>query len=525
MFASCCLLFVIVRRVLTKQTISRFQFVSIVFTAGLAAAYFGHMRHLKFPRTKSLFAHLLAVFILSGTALSATFTVDRTDDLNISACTGAANDCTLRGAVTAANAAGGVDTINFDGTVFAGSQTITLTMGELVITSTGTLSITGTGANILTISGNNLSRVFSNSVGTNTTISGLTVTAGNGLGATTSGFGGGVYNAGTLTLTEVTVTGNASQLTSNGGGVYNQGGTVTVLRSTIDNNTGDTGGGGILNFVGGILNLTNSTVSGNTANSGGGGGIVNIGTVFADSSTIVSNSSPTAAGGGVLVAGGTFNSTSSIYADNTASSNADFSGTLTSGDYNLVEDTTGTTITPLFEPLGKGDKKKRGPLNLAANDITGVDPMLAPLALIGGTTRTHRAITGSPVIDQGNSGQATDQRGNARPIDFTGIADAPGGNATDIGAVENLIPTATVATIGGRITTSQGLGIPLAYVKITTQDGIIRYVRTNQFGYYRISEIEVGQNLFIEVFAKGYQFSPLLERILRDRKDLDFQAQ
>ena len=44
---------------------------------------------------------------------------------------------------------------------------------------------------------------------------------------------------------------------------------------------------------------------------------------------------------------------------------------------------------------------------------------------------------GSPAIDQGSTfGLLTDQRGAIRPIDFPAIADPPGGNGADIGAVE-----------------------------------------------------------------------------------------
>lgn len=42
------------------------------------------------------------------------FTVDTTSDANLTACTAAANDCSLRGAIAAANLNAGVDTISFD---------------------------------------------------------------------------------------------------------------------------------------------------------------------------------------------------------------------------------------------------------------------------------------------------------------------------------------------------------------------------------------------------------------------------
>src|SRR5436190_5937278 len=47
-------------------------------------------------------------------AYAATFTVDTTSDANLSACTPSPNDCSLRGAITAANTASGADTIGFN---------------------------------------------------------------------------------------------------------------------------------------------------------------------------------------------------------------------------------------------------------------------------------------------------------------------------------------------------------------------------------------------------------------------------
>lgn len=481
----------------------------------------------------SAFCYLLSVVMIgsfSGAAYAATFTVDRTDDANVSTCTVAANDCTLRGAVTAANTAGGVDIIDFDGTVFATPQVISLTLGELVVTSTGTLTITGTGAQNLTVSGSGLSRVFAN-FGSDTTISGLTITMGNGTGATQTGFGGGIYNEETLTLDAVVITGNTSAAAANGGGIYNNGqstpGVMTISASTIDTNTGIAGGGGILNFLG-TINITNSTISGNmvTTASGGGGGIVNIGTLTANSITVASNDAVSSPGGGV-VNGGTFNSQNSIYADNTAGSDPDFSGTLTSLDHNLIEDPTGTTITPLFEPGPRLNSRfdSKTP-RLAANDITGVDPMLSPLADFGGPTRTHGLFGGSPAIDQGNSGAlTTDQRGLSRPVDMAGIPNAPGGNAADIGAFESPVPTAATVSISGRVMTNTGRAISGAVVSSVDQNGNIISTRTNHFGIYRFTDVVVGQSLFLTVRAKRYSFASRFEKIFDDASDIDFIAQ
>ena len=71
------------------------------------------------------------------------------------------------------------------------------------------------------------------------------------------------------------------------------------------------------------------------------------------------------------------------------------------------------------------------------SDQTGVDPMLGPLQNNGGLTMTRVLMPGSPAIDQGRSfGETLDQRSSPRPVDFPSIADAAGGDGSDIGAFE-----------------------------------------------------------------------------------------
>jgi len=68
------------------------------------------------------------------------------------------------------------------------------------------------------------------------------------------------------------------------------------------------------------------------------------------------------------------------------------------------------------------------------------------LQLNGGQTPTHALLCGSPAIDKGKnlSGETTDQRGFPRKFDNAGLANATGGDGTDIGAfeVQNTAPVA-----------------------------------------------------------------------------------
>jgi hypothetical protein len=73
---------------------------------------------------------------------------------------------------------------------------------------------------------------------------------------------------------------------------------------------------------------------------------------------------------------------------------------------------------------------------LSGSPIT-ADPLLGPLQDNGGPTQTMALLPGSPAIDGGSSfGLSTDQRGDPRPVDFSGIPNAAGGDGADIGAFE-----------------------------------------------------------------------------------------
>lgn len=87
----------------------------------------------------------------ANTAQAATFTVDRPDDANVSTCTTAPADCTLRGAIAAANAVASDDSIVFDATVFNSFVMIILTGGELRVANNGKLVIFGTGRDNLRV--------------------------------------------------------------------------------------------------------------------------------------------------------------------------------------------------------------------------------------------------------------------------------------------------------------------------------------------------------------------------------------
>ncbi len=236
----------------------------------------------------------------------------------------------LRAAVAAA---GGGDSINFN--LSPTCSAITLTSGDIEISKN--LMIDGPGAGSLAVSGNSAGTVFVVDSGVTASISGLTVEDGalgvpgslGTPGSFATGDGGGINNAGTLTLTNTTLSGNTAGsygpgTTSSGlgGGIYNTG-TLTVTDSTVSGNGSGTLvlGGGI--YSTGALTITGSTISNNDAywNYGGagdgyGGGVYSTGALTITGSTI-SNNTAQAEGGGVE-SSGTMNLTDSTVSGNTA---------------------------------------------------------------------------------------------------------------------------------------------------------------------------------------------------------------
>ncbi len=169
--------------------------------------------------------------------------------------------------------------------VFASSldgQTITLSQGELNLSGAGmgTISIDGGGRQIA-ISGNNASTVFAVQTGVHALLEGLTIE---------NASGGGIYNRGTVTVSDSTLAHNSAV---SGGGIYNDGGTVTVSDSTLAHNSASQSGGGIYND-GGTVTVSDSTLAYNSASQSGGGIYNYHGTVTLLSTIVAANTASSA---------------------------------------------------------------------------------------------------------------------------------------------------------------------------------------------------------------------------------------
>lgn len=106
--------------------------------------------------------------------------------------------------------------------------------------------------------------------------------------------GGGIWNSGELTVRDSTVAGNSAYW--NGGGIWNSG-NMRVERSNVTGNMAYYYGGGIANDMG-QATVEESTISGNTGVLGGGGIYNILGQVTLDNNTISGNSGN--GGGGAM---------------------------------------------------------------------------------------------------------------------------------------------------------------------------------------------------------------------------------
>ena len=215
----------------------------------------------------------LALVLLVGVlpakpAHAKSFTVNSTNHPGSGVCD--ATECTLKEAINEANTNAESDTVGFASGLGREIELSAATGGFFIQNDTPAVDapdvrIKGPGGG-LTIDGNGQAQVFviqaptsQTSGAANAAIEGLTIK--NGFAPGTPSLGGGIYNGGTLTLTNSTVSGNSAGY---GGGIFNAGtGTLTLTNSTVSANTATNSGGGIYN--GGDATLANTIVAGNGA--------------------------------------------------------------------------------------------------------------------------------------------------------------------------------------------------------------------------------------------------------------------
>jgi CSLREA domain-containing protein/uncharacterized repeat protein (TIGR01451 family) len=364
-------------------------------------------------------------------------------------------ECTLREAIALANATLAPE-VNFDSAFFSAPRTITLTAGELV--STQDLNINGPTAAQLVVSGNNASRILYAS-GVDVSVSNVSLTGGNSLGSDSPGVGGAIlHSGGDLTLTDVVLSGNSCSVTGTGGALAVTFGTLVASRVSVTGNTCDNVGGAYLQDA--DLTMVDSSLSNN---SGAEGEALRLTTTFAPRPTQIRGSGNAQLTNVTISGNSTTDGNAAIRSEPLAGlavsltlTNVTISGNTTAnaGGHGALwqRPSGGTHITTLHNTIVSGNlvggvaNDIEGTLEaLSSHNVVGtggglsngvngnqigiLDPLLAPLGNYGGNTLTRALLPGSPAINAGNNGLATnaDQRGVTRPQQ---------GNA-DVGAFES----------------------------------------------------------------------------------------
>jgi parallel beta-helix repeat protein/predicted outer membrane repeat protein len=301
-------------------------------------------------------------------------------------------------------------TLTIQNCVFSGNKTTT--KGGAIFNYTGTVIVQSS-----TFTGNQANKggaIFN--YGGNLTVQTSTLT---GNQATK---GGAVFlykHSNSATIQQSTFSGNTATISGGAIYLYYSGG-ITISDSTISGNHATAGSGGAIYFYKAANStITNSTISGNTAGKSGGAILLYKSILAVNNSTISGNTAVLAGGGFYLTDGGNLASprlilTSSIVANNTAEVGAN--------DLARSNGTIDATNSLIQNPAGSING-----INTA--NITGVNPMLAPLTNNGGPTQTMALLAGSPAIDKGSNplALAFDQRGTPF-VRSSGV--------TDIGAFE-----------------------------------------------------------------------------------------
>jgi CSLREA domain-containing protein len=374
----------------------------------------------------------MGVGTITDDDVPALYTVTSTNNVNDGNCN--ATHCSLREAIIASNALPGIIS-------FAPSLTGTITFTGSRPQITNNTVINGPGADVLAVSGNNIVTVFDiPNAGTPVTIRGLTIRNGFNLDFAE---GGAITNRGLLTVENSVIT----QSRGNFAGAIQTYGPLTVRSSTLSNNIGGNDGmqpgcasiGGAIDSSNDVtINIINSTITGNSVstNCSANAGAINLfaGRVVITNSTITNNTGSNFSG---AIDGGSSSTSiirNSIIAGNTGDpAGPDVNDTIIeSGGFNIIGNP--GTITAFNQPTDQ-----------TGSSGSPLSPGLGALANNGGTTPTHAVLAGSPALDKGKSfGLVTDQRGSSRPYDDPGTANAAGGDGSDIGAYEAIVPIISV---------------------------------------------------------------------------------
>jgi hypothetical protein len=310
-------------------------------------------------------------------------------------CATAANACTLGTALRDVDPGDTIDLVT-PGT--SGSYDGTFTVATSGTSASYPITIQpAPGVANPTLNGQSKGSVLIIGGGVYVNLTGVTITGGH---AGTSGDspitnGGGIYNIGTLTVTDSTISQNFAFF--DGGGMYSSG-TATIIDSTISDNSAGIYGGGIFNAS--TTTIIHSTISGDVSHYGAGVGIYNlVGTVNLAADLLATVGGPPSGG--------------------------ECAGTITDLGYNVADDSSCHFTNSTSVVSTSADK-------------------LGPLANNGGPTETILPLSGNPAIGLIPPTTSVAINGTSVALcpttDQRGVASPSGANC-DAGSVEVLAQT------------------------------------------------------------------------------------
>ncbi len=273
--------------------------------------------------------------------------------------------------------------------------------------------------------------------------------------------GGGIFStAGTLTITDSTISGNTAA--RDGGGLHDASTTGQITDSDISDNTATIRGGGFYKARSGVTGrFTSSLISGNLSSTSDGGGIYFRGSQFFLSNSTVSGNTGSFGGGIRLDQTPNVRINNSTITNNTA--RGEFGGI---GATSAPIDLTSTILA------GNSDADATNPdvdvttLSANNNNLINTDPILTALGDFGGPTRTHMPMQGSTAINAGinDFGLTEDARGFSRDD----------GGGIDIGATEAYRPT---VTLGAQTVSIANRAVVINVTAANDVDGTVSGIR------------------------------------------------
>jgi hypothetical protein len=341
---------------------------------------------------------LLLLAVMPASASAAIFRVDRTGDTPVGQnCNLSPQNCSLRQAVTSANAFSGADAVQ----VPAGAYP--LANGELDVTED--LEVSRVGAGAATISGSDSSRIFDVSgSGTDFILRFMSLTE--GMAAGVNSVAGGAIRGGsgtTIAVESSTITDNhvvATGSGASGGAIYTTGGltigvapigsTPSVISANSATSPGSAEGGGIVSdntvdqlVIGSRTEIRNNTVAGGEAQ---GGGVFSRDGASLDRATISGNvaAGTRAMGGAIYLSRGTTTLTR----------------TTLSGNHALASSSSGANSVAFGGGIGIDYPADRdGTVEASLSTITGN-------TAVADSNATEQALGGAVATSQGATGGA-----------------------------------------------------------------------------------------------------------------------